>query len=228
MAQKRMSERLLYQMPFCPFSRKIAFGLCEKGVPATPVMERTWKPSSLLMKLNPSGELPVFQDGGLICGNDYIACEYIEEVYSTPAMLGQDISDRLEARRIMSWFDRIFYHDVYMTLFYERALKRAIQHAGPDTHILKTGRGQLRKHMAYVNFLTDRYAYIAGNLFSWADITAAAHLSCLDYLGEIPWPHFPFAQEWYMKIKSRPAFRIFLTQMLAGIDPAPWYSVLDF
>jgi glutathione S-transferase len=128
----------------------------------------------------------------------------------------------------MSWFDRIFYHEVYMTLFYERALKWAIQQSGPDTSILKNGRTMLRKHMAYVSILVDRHAYIAGNHFSWADVTVAAHLSCIDYLGEIAWDDFPMAQEWYLKIKSRPAFRTFLMQSFPGLKPAPWYPLLDF
>lgn len=223
-----MSERLLYQMPFCPFSRKIAFGLYEKGVPVTPVMERTWKPSRALLQLNPSGELPVFQEGNLVCWNDYCACEYIEDVYSTPQMMGQETIDRLETRKVMSWFDRVFYNDVYMTLFYERALKRAIVHSGPDTAVLKSGRAILRKHMGYLSFLVDRYAYIAGNRFSWADVTVASHISCIDYLGEIVWKDFPVAQEWYLKIKCRPAFRSFLMQTFPGLDPAPWYPLLDF
>ncbi len=223
-----MSERLLYQMPFCPFSRKIAFGLLEKGVPVTPVMERTWKPSRLLLQLNPSAELPVFQDGPLICWNDYTACEYIEDVYATPQLMGVEAFDRLEARKIMSWFDRIFYHDVYMTLFYERALKRAIAQSGPDTSVLKTGRSMLRKHMTYISILADRYSYIAGSTFSWADITVASHVSCIDYLGEIVWDDFPMAQEWYLKIKSRPAFRSFLMQTFPGLAPVPHYSLLDF
>jgi glutathione S-transferase len=223
-----MSERLLYQMPFCPFSRKIAFGLCEKAVPVTPVMERTWSPSPTVMALNKTGELPIFQDGSFICDNDYVACEYIEEVYATPQMMGLEIIDRLESRKIMSWFDRIFYHDVYMTLFYERALKRAIQHEGPDTRVLKKGRALLHKHMTYVNALADRYAYIAGSSFSWADVTVASHLSCIDYLGEIAWGEFPAAQEWYLKIKSRPGFRSFLMQSFPGMPPVSWYPLLDF
>jgi len=223
-----MSERLLYQMPFCPFSRKIAFGLFEKRLPVTPVMERSWNPSPMLLQLNPSGELPVFQDGSVICSNDYCACEYIEDTYSTPEMMGLDAIDRLETRKVMSWFDRVFYHDVYMTLFYERALKRAIMRCGPDTSVLKNGRILLKKHMEYISVLADRHAYIAGKNFSWADITVASHISCIDYLGEIVWDDFPIARDWYMKIKSRPAFRSFLMQTFPGIDPVSCYPLLDF
>jgi len=108
-----MGERLLYQMPFCPLSRKIAFGLMEKGVPVTPIMERTWNPSPQALSLSIAGELPIFQDNDVVCGNDLVACEYIEDVYNTPAMMGQHPGEGVAVRTIMSWFDRIFFHDVY-------------------------------------------------------------------------------------------------------------------
>jgi glutathione S-transferase len=31
---------------------------------------------------------------------------------------------------------------------------------------------------------------------SIADITAAAHLSCLDYVGDVPWDEYPSVRDW--------------------------------
>lgn len=226
--QNAMDERLLYQMPFCPLSRKIAFGLMEKGVPVTPVMERTWNPSPQALALSVAGELPILQDSDVVCGNDFVACEYIEAVYSSPPMMGKHPGEGVAVRTIMSWFDRIFYHDAYLTLFFERALKRAIQQQGPDTSVLKKGRQQLRVLLHTVNSWAQQDRFLAGSSFSWADVTAAAHLSCLDYLGEIPWHDYASLYEWYAKIKSRPTFRGFLMQKFPGLSPAPHYHVLDF
>ena len=49
-----------------------------------------------------------------------------------------------------------------------------------------------------------------------ADFTAAAHLSCLDYISDVDWTHSAEVQEWYAKIKSRPAFRSLLADHLPG------------
>jgi glutathione S-transferase len=61
-----------------------------------------------------------------------------------------------------------------------------------------------------------------------ADITAAAHLSCIDYMGDVPWEGHAGAKDWYVRVKSRPAFRTVLADHLPGIPPARHYADLDF
>ena len=63
---------------------------------------------------------------------------------------------------------------------------------------------------------------------SLADLAAAAHLSVADYLGEVPWNEDEAAKNWYARVKSRPAFRPMLADMLAGVPPAASYADLDF
>lgn len=223
-----METRRLYYMPFCPLSRKIAFGLKEKGLDFKEIIEKTWKPSKDLFALNPTGELPVLVDDNIICSNDYVACEYLEEVYTHPGLMGDQPEHRAETRRLVSWFDRVFFQDVYLSIFYERALKQHMKGDGPNTSILKTGRSLLREHMVFINKLADSHTYLNGRSFSWADIAAAAHISCIDYLGDIMWNDFLAAKEWYMKIKSRPTFRNLLSKTFPGMMPAKHYINLDF
>ena len=63
---------------------------------------------------------------------------------------------------------------------------------------------------------------------SAADLTAAAHLSCLDYLGDVPWDEHPVAKEWYARLKSRPSFRPLLADHWPGTNPPEHYANLDF
>ena len=65
-------------------------------------------------------------------------------------------------------------------------------------------------------------------MFSLADITAAAHLSVIDYLGDIDWDNYKYAKDWYAKIKSRPSFKEILKDKIKGIPPSKHYSNLDF
>ena len=85
----------------------------------------------------------------MICSNDYVACEYIEEAYPHPPLLHSLPAHRVHVRNIMSWFDKIFYQDVYLTLFYERALKRHIEKRGPDTLILKKEKSDQNKYVCF-------------------------------------------------------------------------------
>ena len=63
---------------------------------------------------------------------------------------------------------------------------------------------------------------------SLADLAAAAHLSAIDYLGDVPWEDFPRAKEWYVRLKSRPSFRPLLKDRIPGLAPPKHYANLDF
>ncbi|MFN6999918.1 MAG: glutathione S-transferase family protein, partial [Elioraea tepidiphila] len=57
---------------------------------------------------------------------------------------------------------------------------------------------------------------------------AAAHLSALDFLGDVDWSVSPAAKDWYARIKCRPAFRALLADRVPGLTPPGHYADLDF
>ena len=61
-----------------------------------------------------------------------------------------------------------------------------------------------------------------------ADLSAAAHLSALDYISDVDWNRSQNLHEWYAKIKSRPSFRSILADQIPGFPPPPHYADLDF
>jgi glutathione S-transferase len=63
---------------------------------------------------------------------------------------------------------------------------------------------------------------------SYADLAAAAHLSVVDYLGDVPWDEDEAAKAWYARVKSRPSFRPLLADIHGGIQPSKTYADLDF
>ena len=68
----------------------------------------------------------------------------------------------------------------------------------------------------------------AGDELSLADIAAAAHLSTLDYIGDVPWKDHESAKDWYARIKSRPSFRPLLGDRIPSAPPPSHYVDLDF
>ena len=61
-----------------------------------------------------------------------------------------------------------------------------------------------------------------------ADFALAAHLSALDYLGDVDWDTAVEVRHWYARIKSRPAFRPLLGDRIGGMPPHAGYADLDF
>jgi glutathione S-transferase len=227
----------LLQHPICPLSRFVRLILNEYGIEARLVEERFWERREDLLLMNPAGTIPILVADGLpaIPGAAIIA-EYIEETH--PATDGADRlmpatpSQRVEVRRLISWFNDKFHAEVSGPLVTERVFKRhmTVEQGGgpPDTAALRAARHNIRYHLAYIGWLVRTRDWLAGDRMSLADLAAAAHISSVDYLGDVPWNEDEAAKNWYARVKSRLSFRPLLADKLAGIPPAKHYADLDF
>ena len=93
---------------------------------------------------------------------------------------------------------------------------------------IRAGRTALRTALPGIGTMAETRGFVAGRRLSLADLGIAAHLSALDYYGEIPWTEFSSLTEWYYRLKSRPSFRSLLSDRVPGQPPAPQYGELDF
>ena len=225
-------ERTLYHFPLDPASRQARLALGEKRLPFEAVTVRYWEEPPEFTRLNPSGLTPVLleSEGGrrtVICETRSVL-EYLEEQHPTPALMGRDPVERAETRRLMQWFDRKFDGEVNGYLLREKLEKRLTKMGAPDLSNMRLGREALRIHLAYMEKLLQARDWLAGPRLTLADFAGAAHISVLDYFGDIPWRDVSAVKTWYMKIKSRPAFRPLLADRWPGLAPAGHYDDLDF
>ena len=77
----------------------------------------------------------------------------------------------------------------------------------------------LAEHLLYFNWLFATRQWIAGEAMTLADFALAAHLSTLDYLGDVLWDSAPETRQWYARIKSRPAFRTITSPSPSNCEP---------
>ena len=226
----------LHHHPANPFSRKARIVLAENGVEFALIEEEPWKRAPAFLALNPAGEIPVLEDpsGRALCGHRPV-CEYIAEITSRPLM-GYDAFERAEVRRLCDWFDEKFYKEVTLYLAGEKIFKRLWNGGTPDSTFLRAGKQNMSGHLNYAEWLLKHRKWLASETFSMADVSAAAQLSVLDYIGEVPWdktdengqPLYEETKNWYARIKSRPSFKPLLADRLANLVPAPHYTNLDF
>jgi len=131
-------------------------------------------------------------------------------------------------RRLCAWFDDKFNDEVTSKVMGERVWKKIQKRGYPDSKNVKSGLANAKLHLDYMGLLLDQRRWLAGDAMTLADFTAAAHLSCLDYISDVDWDRSAAVKDWYAKIKSRPAFRSLLADHVPGIPPSPQYAVLDF
>ena len=219
---------LLVHNSILPQCRKIRVLMAEKRMLFVLKEENPWNLSKDIMKINPAGELPIFiYDGNIIAGN-YAITEFLEETYTQNRLIQGNNKERAEVRRLVDWFDNKFYRDVYQYIAGEKIYKRFILRQPPESKRIKAGINNLRFHLEYIDWLVERNNYLAGAELSMADISAAAQLSIIDYLGDVPWEDYKNAKLWYSKIKSRPSFKDILNDRIKGIYPSKHYADLDF
>ena len=227
----------LFHHPLSPQSRYVRLILSEYGISVRPVEERFWDRREEFLLLNPAGEVPVLMAEGqpAVPGASVIA-EFIEESLppseAVDRLMPAAAADRVEVRRLANWFNTKFEAEVSGPLVLERVFKRYMSReqggGSPDTDSLRAARHNIRYHLAYIGWLARSRDWLAGERMSLADLAAAAHLSAMDYLGEVPWSEDEAAKQWYARVKSRPSFRPLLTETLAGLAPAEHYADLDF
>ena len=219
---------LLYHLPFSANCRLVRIALAENKVSFRLVVEAIWERRDSFLALNPEGQVPVFinEQNLKICGASVII-EWLDENMDN-SLIGSEIDIRCESRRIMNWFLNKFSNEIDNTIVYEKIMKGFIGKGNPDANILRVGRKNLKIHMEYIDWLSKNRDWLAGNEFTIADISAAANISIIDYLGEINWKEYSSAKDWYARIKSRPSFRKILEDKIPGLLPPKYYSDLDF
>ncbi len=225
--------RILYHYPLSPFSRKVRLMLAEKSLDFELKIENFWERRRPFLAMNPAAQVPVlieegYNDKPTLLSESTAICEYIEEKYPEPQMIGSDINERAEVRRISGWFNNKFYYEVTKYILDEKVYKYLRRQGEPNSQFIRAAKTNIADHLDYISFLLKTRKWLAGEKFSLADITAAAQLSVLDFLGDVPWEQSEEAKEWYCLIKSRPSFRQFFDDYIPGLEASKYYKALDF
>ena len=227
-----MSACVLYHFPFDPASRAARLALGEARIEFADTVVRPWEDGCPVASLNPSGMPPVLQITE--AGRSLTLCEtaailgWLEDRSKEPFLMPVDPAERAETRRLVGWFGRRFNDEVDAVLLHERMEKPLLRLGPPEARALRAGREALRAHLAMLEGLLASRDALTGRRITQADMVAAAHLSVLDYFGEVAWANWPGLKTWYMKLKSRPCFRPLLADRFPGVQPSAWYADLDF
>ena len=211
--------------------------LAEKKLKVRELVVNPWQLepefTALTVEAMPPVLIDLTQHGTLIISGVRAITEYANDGSKRNPLLSEDAFERAEARRICEWFNERFTEEVDAYILSEKVERAVLSQTqydiGPaDPKVLREGRIYLAEHLAYLTSLLEKRDWLAGRRYSLGDIAAAAHMSCLDFLGEIHWRDYPILKAWYQKIKSRPAFRSLLGDRQAGLRTPGHYTDLDF
>ncbi len=221
--------RTLHHLWLSPQCRKVRIVLLEKKIEFELRVEKVWERREPFLALNPAGEVPVLvEPDGTALSDGNAICEFLEEIHPDPSLFARHALERAEVRRLVAWFDHKFNHEVTENLVGEKVMKRFLGLGEPRSRAIRAGLKNIHTHLDYIGYLIERRKWLAGEQVSLADFAAAAHLSTVDYLGDVPWDEHEGAKDWYARIKSRPSFRPLLADHIPGVAPPKHYGNLDF
>ncbi len=227
----------LYHHPLCPLSRFIRLCLAEYGIEPALIEERAFERRYDFLMMNPAGQTPVLvEEGGLVVPGAGTIAEYLDETRGAALgdrrLMPASPDHRVEVRRLLDWFNGKFHAEVSNWLVTEKIYKRFMRPdqggGAPEMELVRAARTNIRYHLRYIGYLVGRRNWLAGDDLTYADLAAAAHLSSVDFLGDVPWSEDEMAKHWYARVKSRLGFRALLADRVPGITPAAVYADLDF
>jgi glutathione S-transferase len=222
----------LLQHRLDPASRLARLMFAEYGIGVDLEDIKPWVRDAHVLELNPAATVPILLDEGQPNAVGLLGVIHsIEERYSPAAVNGlfpPQAKDRTEMWRLCEWVLIKLNDEVTRYVIEEKIVKRDKPGATPDPSVLRVAKANLVEHMLYFNWLFATRQWLAGDVMTLADFALAAHLSALDYLGDIDWEHSVEMRHWYARIKSRPAFRTLLNDRVGGMPPHAGYADLDF
>ena len=206
--------------------------LAEYGIAIDLEDVKPWRRDAHFLELNPAATVPVLVDEGQPNAVGALAVIHtIEDRYSPAAVAGlfpAQPKDRAEMWRLCEWVLMKLNDEVTRYVIEEKIIKRDLPGATPDPGVLRVAKANLGEHLLYFNWLFATRQWMAGDVMTLADFALAAHLSALDYLGDVNWDSAVELRNWYARIKSRPAFRTLLNDRVGGMPPHAGYADLDF
>lgn len=199
---------LLYDGGRAPNPRRVRIFLAEKNVvvPIEPVdMSALQHRSEAITALNPFQRLPVLRlDDGTILTESVAICRYFEELYPDPPLMGTDAADQA---RVEMWNRR-------MELQFLNFVASAFRHTHPAMkewevpqvpEFGEANRPKALKMMEYMDKELATRAFLAGDRFSIADITAMMGMDMLKPARIDRPDHLENLMRWYKAVASRPS-----------------------
>ena len=190
--------------------------MAEKGVDYENIQVDIIKGDNLnesFLSINPRGLLPTLVlDDGTVIDETVAICRYIEEMHPEPALLGTDAISKanIEARQSHMEFDGLLAAaDAFRNSFPGFSSRGLAGNAGSVDAIpalAERGKNAMLRFYESLNAALDDSAFVAGETFSIADITALCTIDFAAGAARVPIPdQCSNVQRWHADVSSRPS-----------------------
>ncbi|MHB8885943.1 MAG: glutathione S-transferase family protein [Methylovirgula sp.] len=198
----------LYDTARAPNPRRVRIFLAEKGleIPSEQIdLNKSEQKNDAFRSVNPLQQTPVLVlDDGTALAESVAICRYLEELKPEPALFGQTMPGRA---LVEMWNRRVEFHLFLPVLLAFRHSHPAMREMEKPqiAELAQTSKTKAADFLHYLDGELAGRAFIAGDGFSIADITA---LVAVDFLKlsriDMP-PDVPHLGDWHKRVSARPS-----------------------
>jgi glutathione S-transferase len=201
----------LYTTNFAPNPRRVEIYLQEKDIGdvervVVDLLKGEHRTSEFRRK-NPLCQLPVLElEDGRVLTESLAICEYLEEMYPEPPLIGDDPWRRAQTRQAIGVAE-IGLLSGAMTAF-EQTQPHFARTVRQNAAIASEGQQHFSRYLQRIDRVLDGRAWLAGDRFSLADITAICAIDFGRIAGGILSPDLPNLSRWLTAMRKRPSCQL--------------------
>lgn len=191
----------LYQRTDCPFCWKIRIALAELGLEYATVETGLAEKHPEVLRLSPTGTVPVLVDDGLVVWDSGVIVEYLDSHYAPGRLFATDAAVQVNIRLLHAYSDKVVGGNLRALVFE----KRSKPERDWDPETIRSGTAGWRKCMAYLEEQLGAKPYF-GHGYSAADCALAARCGVAQAYGADVTEDFPCLQRWHRAVMARPSW----------------------
>jgi glutathione S-transferase len=200
----------LFTYPGAPNPRRVHMYLAEKGIEIpferVDIMKRENRSPEFMADINAMGGVPVLElDDGSHIAESIAICRYLETLHPTPSLFGASAQ---EVGLVEMWIRRIELYlmiPVGMVWVHGSPLTKAVvKQQIPE--MAELNREMVKNYFGFIDRRLAKSAYLAGDKFSMADITALCTMDFAATLNGLPHSKEQvYLSRWYEEVSGRPS-----------------------
>jgi len=204
----------LFDHPVSPYSFKVRATLYEKGIDFE--KHEIWHrdQGEELLRVNPRAEVPALQDGDTVLYDSTVICEYLEEKFPAPPLLGGDPVARARCRAVEIICDTQADACVYIIALF-KIFRPGLEPRCPEP-FAKAGATLLRLY-GHLDAMLGQREWFAGE-FSRADIALYPHVAAAVYLGFPIGEAYPHLAGWFARAQKRASLHRAFQEAMAALE----------
>jgi glutathione S-transferase len=158
------------------------------------------------LKLNPSGQVPVLEDGDFILTESAAILRYLADKTNSPAY-PKDGKTRARIDERIDWINSNHYREWGYNLIYPQLFPHHLrQPEAAQKATVEWGRDKSEKWLGVLDKVIGKNKYLCGDTITIADYFGAQVLAAGDLIG-VSFKRFPNVDRWMQSMRALPSWK---------------------